>query len=70
MSVPSGHGFNGGTVHDPTDTRLGTWGALAIVPGYTALFSREEAWTGPWLSSFGFIVIGIALSRRMTRSTT
>ena len=63
-SVPAGHGFNGGTVYYPTDTSQGTWGALAIVPGYTALFSREEAWMGPWLSSFGFVVIGIETNSR------
>jgi len=64
MSVPTGHGFNGGTVYYPTDTSLGTWGALAIVPGYTALFRNEEAWMGPWLSSFGFVVLGIETNSR------
>ena len=63
-SVPPGHGFNGGTVYYPTDTSLGTWGALAIVPGYTALFRNEEAWMGPWLSSFGFVVLGIETNSR------
>ncbi|NUR26416.1 MAG: alpha/beta hydrolase [Catenulispora sp.] len=59
QSVASGHGFNGGVVYYPTDTSLGTWGALAIVPGYTAKCAKEEAWMGPWLSSFGFVVICI-----------
>lgn len=27
--------------------------------GYTAEFPKEEAWSGPWLASFGFVVIGI-----------
>ena len=62
--VPAGHGFNGGMVYYPTDTSLGTWGAVAIVPGYTALFANEEAWMGPWLSSFGFVVIGIETNSR------
>jgi dienelactone hydrolase len=57
VSVPSGNGFGGGVVYYPTDTTQGTWGALAIVPGYSALCSTEEAWMGPWLSSFGFVVI-------------
>ena len=57
VSVPAGNGFGGGVVYYPTDTTLGTWGALAIVPGYSALCSTEEAWMGPWLSSFGFVVI-------------
>ena len=64
MSVPPGHGFNGGTVYYPTDTSQGTWGALAIVPGYTALFRNEEAWMGPWLSSFGFVVLGVETNSR------
>jgi hypothetical protein len=65
MSVAPGNGFNGGEIYYPTDTSLGTWGALAIVPGYTALCRNEEAWMGPWLSSFGFVVICIE-----TNSTT
>ena len=65
VSVPGGHGFKGGMIYYPTDTSLGTWGAVAIVPGYTALFANEEAWMGPWLASFGFVVIGVE-----TNSTT
>jgi dienelactone hydrolase len=64
MSVAPGNGFNGGTVYYPTDTSQGTWGALAIVPGYSALFANEEAWMGPWLSSFGFVVIGVETNTR------
>ncbi|HTI27962.1 MAG TPA: ricin-type beta-trefoil lectin domain protein [Kutzneria sp.] len=63
-SVAPGNGFNGGMVYYPTDTSLGTWGALAIVPGYTALFANEEAWMGPWLASFGFVVIGVETNSR------
>ncbi|MFG2051295.1 cellulose binding domain-containing protein [Micromonospora sp. NPDC048935] len=63
-SVPAGNGFNGGYVYYPTDTSLGTWGAVAIVPGYSALFANEEAWMGPWLASFGFVVIGIETNSR------
>jgi dienelactone hydrolase len=63
-TVPKGNGFNGGYLYYPTDTSLGTWGAVAIVPGYSALFKDEEAWMGPRLASFGFVVIGIeTLSR-------
>jgi len=64
MSVAPGHGFNGGGVYYPTDTSQGTWGALAIVPGYTALCAQEEAWMGPWLSSFGFVVICVETNSR------
>ncbi|GAA3439564.1 dienelactone hydrolase family protein [Kutzneria kofuensis] len=59
QNVSPGNGFNGGMVYYPTDTSQGTWGALAIVPGYTAKCAKEEAWMGPWLSSFGFVVICI-----------
>ncbi|EEP72209.1 secreted lipase [Micromonospora sp. ATCC 39149] len=63
-TVPAGNGFNGGYVYYPTDTSLGTWGAVAIVPGYSALFADEEAWMGPWLASFGFVVLGIETNSR------
>ncbi|MGW2641786.1 poly(ethylene terephthalate) hydrolase family protein [Streptomyces sp. NPDC001348] len=64
VSVAPGNGFNGGVVYYPTDTSLGTWGALAIVPGYSARCADEEAWMGPWLSSFGFVVICIETNSR------
>jgi dienelactone hydrolase len=61
LNVAPGNGFNGGRVYYPTDTSQGSWGALAIIPGYTARCvnqpAPEEAWMGPWLSSFGFVVI-------------
>ncbi|GIM90038.1 poly(ethylene terephthalate) hydrolase family protein [Paractinoplanes toevensis] len=59
LTVPAGNGFGGGYVYYPTDTSQGTWGAVAIVPGYSARFADEEAWMGPWLASFGFVVIGV-----------
>ncbi|GKQ39422.1 ricin-type beta-trefoil lectin domain protein [Streptomyces sp. A012304] len=59
LTVPPGNGFNGGKIYYPTDTSLGTWGAVAAVPGYTAKWAAEGAWMGPWLASFGFVVIGI-----------
>jgi dienelactone hydrolase len=64
VSVPAGNGFGGGYIYYPTDTSAGTWGAVAIVPGYSALFANEEAWMGPWLASFGFVVIGIETTTR------
>jgi hypothetical protein len=69
MSVAPGNGFNGGVIYYPTDTSQGTWGALAIVPGYTALCANEEAWMGPWLSSFGFVVICIETNSRTDYDT-
>ena len=57
-NVPAGVGFKSGVIYYPTDASQ-TYGAIAIVPGYTALFADEGAWMGPWLASFGFVVIGI-----------
>ena len=59
VSVPTGSGFASGQIYYPTDTSQGTFGAVAIVPGYNGTFSRNHAWMGPWLASFGFVVIGI-----------
>jgi pimeloyl-ACP methyl ester carboxylesterase len=59
VSVPSGHGFNGGVIYYPTDTSQGTFAAVAAVPGYTASWAAEGAWMGHWIASFGFVVIGI-----------
>ncbi|AGL16332.1 cellulose binding domain-containing protein [Actinoplanes sp. N902-109] len=64
LTVPPGNGFGGGYIYYPTDTSHGTWGAVAIVPGYSALFANEEAWMGPWLASFGFVVIGVETNTR------
>lgn len=64
VKVPPGNGFNGGYLYYPTDTSQGTWGAVAIVPGYSALFANEEAWMGPRLASFGFVVLGIETNSR------
>jgi predicted dienelactone hydrolase len=60
VTVPagSGPGFNDGTIYYPTDTSQGTFGAIAISPGYTATWS-SLSWLGPRLASHGFVVIGI-----------
>lgn len=58
VNVPAGNGFKAGVIYYPTDDSH-TYGGIAIVPGYTAKFAKEEAWMGPWLASFGFVVIGI-----------
>jgi pimeloyl-ACP methyl ester carboxylesterase len=67
VSVAPGNGFHGGTVYYPIGTGQGSWAAVAIVPGYTALFAEEEAWMGPWLASFGFVVIGVETNSRTDR---
>ncbi|MBN3930185.1 alpha/beta hydrolase [Streptomyces verrucosisporus] len=51
-------GFGGGTIYYPTDTSDGTFGAVAISPGYTASQS-SMAWYGPRLASQGFVVFTI-----------
>lgn len=51
-------GFGGGTVYYPTSTSDGTFGAVAIAPGYTATES-SMAWMGPRLASQGFVVFTI-----------
>ena len=51
-------GFGGGTVYYPTSTASGTFGAVAISPGFTASQS-SVAWLGPRLASQGFVVITI-----------
>jgi predicted dienelactone hydrolase len=51
-------GFGGGTIYYPTTTTAGTFGALAISPGYTATQS-SIAWLGPRIASQGFVVITI-----------
>ena len=51
-------GFGGGTVYYPTSTTAGTFGAVAVSPGFTASQS-SVAWYGPRLASQGFVVITI-----------
>ncbi|GAA0502841.1 lipase [Paractinoplanes deccanensis] len=51
-------GFGGGTIYYPTTTSEGTFGAVAISPGFTATWS-SLAWLGPRIASHGFVVIGI-----------
>lgn len=70
VSVPRGNGFGGGVIYYPTDTSQGTFGAVAIVPGYTATWAAEGAWMGHWLASFGFVVIGIDTINRNDRETS
>lgn len=51
-------GFDGGTIYYPTSTADGTFGAVAISPGYTA-YQSSIAWLGPRLASQGFVVFTI-----------
>ncbi|MEU0335222.1 dienelactone hydrolase family protein [Streptomyces sp. NPDC006193] len=51
-------GFGGGTVYYPTSTADGTFGAVAVSPGYTGTQS-SISWLGPRLASQGFVVLTI-----------
>jgi pimeloyl-ACP methyl ester carboxylesterase len=51
-------GFGGGTIYYPTTTSDGTFGGIAISPGYTGTQS-SIAWLGPRLASQGFVVFTI-----------
>jgi dienelactone hydrolase len=51
-------GFGGGTIYYPTSTAEGTFGAVAVAPGFTATQS-SMAWLGPRLASQGFVVFTI-----------
>ncbi|MFD0898927.1 dienelactone hydrolase family protein [Actinomadura sediminis] len=60
IAVPagSGDGFNRGTIYAPTDRGQGTFGAIAVSPGFVS----PEAWIswyGPRLASQGFVVMTI-----------
>ncbi|MEV6784120.1 alpha/beta hydrolase [Streptomyces sp. NPDC051098] len=58
VSSLSVSGFGGGTIYYPTSTADGTFGAIAVSPGYTAGQS-SIAWLGPRLASQGFVVFTI-----------
>ncbi|WP_442934287.1 alpha/beta hydrolase family protein [Micromonospora sp. CPCC 205539] len=58
VSALSVSGFGGGVIYYPTSTSEGTFGAIAISPGFTAYWS-SISWLGPRLASHGFVVIGI-----------
>ncbi|GAA4346318.1 poly(ethylene terephthalate) hydrolase family protein [Angustibacter luteus] len=51
-------GFGGGTITYPTSTAQGTFGAVALSPGFTSSQSALS-WLGPRLASQGFVVIVI-----------
>ena len=49
-------GFGAATIYYPTATNVGTFGGVAISPGYTETQSAIS-WFGPRLASHGFVVI-------------
>jgi predicted dienelactone hydrolase len=64
VSSLSVSGFGGGVVYYPTSTAEGTFGAIAISPGFTAAWSSID-WLGPRIASHGFVVIGIETNSRL-----
>jgi dienelactone hydrolase len=58
VTVPAQSGFGGGTIYFPTDTSQGTFGAVAVSPGFTEL-QLAISWLGPRLASQGFVVFTI-----------
>ena len=63
VSSVSATGFGGGTIYYPTSTAEGTFGAVAVAPGFTAGQS-SMAWYGPRLASQGFVVFTIDTNSR------
>ena len=51
-------GFGSATIYSPTSTADGTFGGVAIVPGFTGT-QASIAWLGARLASHGFVVITI-----------
>ena len=49
-------GFGAATIYYPTSTTSGTFGGVAIAPGFTETQSAVS-WLGPRLASHGFVVI-------------
>ncbi len=58
IDVPagSGSGFNKGTIYAPTDLSQGTFGAIAVSPGFVSPQALID-WYGPRLASQGFVVM-------------
>ena len=61
VSRTAASGFGGGTIHYPTAT--GTYGAIAVSPGFTA-YESSIRWIGTRLASHGFVVITIDTNSR------
>lgn len=58
VTIPagSGQGFNDGTIYYPDDTSEGTFGGIAIMPGFVSP-QAAISWYGPRLASQGFVVM-------------
>ncbi|GAB2999291.1 lipase [Streptomyces pseudoechinosporeus] len=56
QTTVDGPNFNKGTAYYPTDTSQGTFGAVAISPGFVSP-EAVISWYGPRLASQGFVVL-------------
>lgn len=64
ISSFAARGFGGGTIYYPSSTSAGTFGVVAISPGYTAAQSTIS-WLGPRIASQGFVVVTIDTNSRL-----
>ena len=62
-AVRSASGFGGGDLYYPTSTSDGTFGVVAVSPGFTASKSTM-AWLAPRIASQGFVVFNIDTNTR------
>ncbi|REE97693.1 alpha/beta hydrolase family protein [Thermomonospora umbrina] len=60
----SGTGFNSGTIYYPTSTSEGTFGGIAVSPGFLG-GELSIGWLGPRLASHGFVVMIINTKSRV-----
>src|SRR4030095_88735 len=58
-TVGSGNGCGAATIYFPTDTSQGTFGGIAVAPGFTETQSALR-WWAQRLASHGFVVINIS----------
>jgi dienelactone hydrolase len=58
VTVAAGNGFGGGTIYYPNDTSQGTFGAVAVSPGFLSPQFLIQ-WAGPRIASQGFVVFTI-----------
>jgi dienelactone hydrolase len=69
VSNLSAPGFGGATIYYPTSTADGTFGAVAMSPGFTASQS-SLSWLGPRVASQGFVVMIIDTNSRFDQPSS
>ncbi|HEX5373101.1 MAG TPA: dienelactone hydrolase family protein [Aquabacterium sp.] len=58
QKISSASGYGGGTVYYPTSSAEGSYGIVAIAPGFTNTQAFLSQW-GPKLASHGFVVVNM-----------